>query len=291
MRPCLRNKTKKLNQHKSSNSFSKSVSNTGKLECLRFQKFMSAFSPVCCFCFFETWSPYVTQAGLKLSILLPQPLKCWNSRDEPPHPTHMFWYTLDWKKRLLTSAWGCFSKWLRWSDSFIPAFFAPLGPRHSRWQMTQSLWGWYDNGENSLYSHLFPRKPKEMWDLTEQRTWLEWLHMMFQDLRHNLSDKWHKPGENPAMSQVLITLGHRREEKNWNTLLNMCVSDWHVYTSGHVAMPTASQRILTDAVNRPNACGVLGSACLRNVQGGHIREVLAFKDRTQGGLWAADLCC
>lgn len=35
-----------------------------------------------------------------------------------------------------------------------------------------------------------------MQDLSEQMILLEWLHMMFQDLRHNLNDKLHKLDEN-----------------------------------------------------------------------------------------------
>jgi hypothetical protein len=35
--------------------------------------------------FFETGSHSVTQAGLKLATLLPQPPKCWDYRCEPPH--------------------------------------------------------------------------------------------------------------------------------------------------------------------------------------------------------------
>jgi hypothetical protein len=30
---------------------------------------------------------YVFQAGLELTILLPQPTQCWDYRHEPPHPT------------------------------------------------------------------------------------------------------------------------------------------------------------------------------------------------------------
>lgn len=40
-----------------------------------------------------------------------------------------------------------------------------------------------------LYSHLSQGQPKEMRDLPEQMTLLEWLYMMIQDLRHNLNDK------------------------------------------------------------------------------------------------------
>jgi hypothetical protein len=36
--------------------------------------------------FFETGSCYVAQAGLKLEILLPQPLQCWDYRCVPPYP-------------------------------------------------------------------------------------------------------------------------------------------------------------------------------------------------------------
>jgi hypothetical protein len=38
----------------------------------------------------------VAQAGLKLVILLPQPLQCWDYRQEPPHPAKdatELWYT------------------------------------------------------------------------------------------------------------------------------------------------------------------------------------------------------
>ena len=49
------------------------------------------------FCLFETGSHYAVQAGLELTfvaqagleltpILLPQPLKCWDYRREPPRP-------------------------------------------------------------------------------------------------------------------------------------------------------------------------------------------------------------
>jgi hypothetical protein len=38
------------------------------------------------FFFFETGSLYVTQAGLKLTILLPQPSTCCDYRHEPPYP-------------------------------------------------------------------------------------------------------------------------------------------------------------------------------------------------------------
>lgn len=43
-----------------------------------------------------------------------------------------------------------------------------------------------------LYSHLCQGQPKEMRDLPEQMTLLEWLHMMIRDLRHNLNDKLHQ---------------------------------------------------------------------------------------------------
>jgi hypothetical protein len=36
------------------------------------------------FCFLETGSHYVVQAGLELVILLPQPPKHWDSRHGPP---------------------------------------------------------------------------------------------------------------------------------------------------------------------------------------------------------------
>jgi hypothetical protein len=38
--------------------------------------------------FLETESHYVSQASLKLSILLPLPPKCWNFRYEPLGPAH-----------------------------------------------------------------------------------------------------------------------------------------------------------------------------------------------------------
>jgi hypothetical protein len=37
------------------------------------------------FGFFETGSPYVGQAGLKLLVLLPQPPQYWDYKCEPPH--------------------------------------------------------------------------------------------------------------------------------------------------------------------------------------------------------------
>jgi hypothetical protein len=39
--------------------------------------------------FFETGSLYEVQAGLGLSILLPQPLQCWDYRCEPPFLTFL----------------------------------------------------------------------------------------------------------------------------------------------------------------------------------------------------------
>jgi hypothetical protein len=36
--------------------------------------------------YFETGSHSVTQANLELSILLPQPPKCWDYRCVAPHP-------------------------------------------------------------------------------------------------------------------------------------------------------------------------------------------------------------
>jgi hypothetical protein len=45
-----------------------------------------------CCCVFETGFRYIPEAGLKLVILLPQPLKCWDYRPVPscqagPHPS------------------------------------------------------------------------------------------------------------------------------------------------------------------------------------------------------------
>jgi hypothetical protein len=43
----------------------------------------------------------MAQAGLKLTILLPQPLKCWNYTYEPPHPASSSFYMcrIDRKRR------------------------------------------------------------------------------------------------------------------------------------------------------------------------------------------------
>jgi hypothetical protein len=45
------------------------------------------------FCFFETGSPYVAQAGLKFMILLPQPPECWDYRCVAPHPFSQLIYS------------------------------------------------------------------------------------------------------------------------------------------------------------------------------------------------------
>jgi hypothetical protein len=42
------------------------------------------------FCFFEAGSPYVTQAGFVLLILLPLPPECWDYRCELPYLTRTF---------------------------------------------------------------------------------------------------------------------------------------------------------------------------------------------------------
>ena len=44
--------------------------------------------------YLETESHKVTQTGLKLKILLPQPTNCWNYSREPPHLTYIFVCTL-----------------------------------------------------------------------------------------------------------------------------------------------------------------------------------------------------
>jgi hypothetical protein len=47
-------------------------------------EFVPALLPAFIYLFiFETGSLYGTQAGLELSILLPQPPKCWDNRCEP----------------------------------------------------------------------------------------------------------------------------------------------------------------------------------------------------------------
>jgi hypothetical protein len=41
---------------------------------------------------FETWSHYEAQAGLKLTIMIPEPLKCWDYRRVSPHSAFVsFW--------------------------------------------------------------------------------------------------------------------------------------------------------------------------------------------------------
>jgi hypothetical protein len=45
--------------------------------------------------FFETGSCHLAQAGLELSILLPQPLKCWNYRCEHQTQQESLFYSFN----------------------------------------------------------------------------------------------------------------------------------------------------------------------------------------------------